>query len=157
MAAVSLFYGAFNQPLEPYMHGFLGGILEAYRAMRDIIFSGVGVALKNVINTLSIAFEWIPPWPWIQWRPYFSDLVLLCSLTMAAIGRMKKDVFGQRTVIENATQKLPRRSSNIFLYGDLFLRLIGGMLVLFAKQFALILLGVGGFFALVFAENQIGL
>ncbi len=66
MALSSLIYGAFQEPLGPYMQGVMGGVIDVYRAMRDALFAGLGWTFSGFINWIGQWLTWLPPAPWFS-------------------------------------------------------------------------------------------
>jgi len=50
MALSSLIYGAFSEPLAPYVQGEAGRVMNAYRMLRDASFSELGTLFSGLIN-----------------------------------------------------------------------------------------------------------
>ncbi len=88
MALSSLIYGAFHEPLYPYMQGLVGGILDAYRTMRDIIFTGLGWAFSGLINWVAQFLNWLPPAPWLTVTGILKDAITLYFILQSAMSAL---------------------------------------------------------------------
>jgi len=80
MALSSLVYGAFQEPLVPYMQGIMGGVMDVYRLMRDYVFSGLGWTFSGLINLIGQWLTWLPPAPWFVLRGGVADAFLIYLL-----------------------------------------------------------------------------
>ncbi len=110
MALVSLIFGAFQEPLAPYLQGVMGGVLKSYQTMRDVLFDGIGWGLTTLLNLLRNWFTWLPEPPWLSWRPEYSDNIVFWSLYFSASYRMVYDPWGQRVAAETMFAKRKHKS-----------------------------------------------
>ena len=96
MALSSLVYGAFQEPLGPYMQGIMGGILDAYRAIRDFIIGGLGSLFLSTINFFGQWLRWLPPAPWFTVPGFIKDILAFYFLLSAAATRLMLSSIGIR-------------------------------------------------------------
>lgn len=75
MALSSLIYGAFQEPVGPYMEGIIGGVMDVYRTMRDLLFAGLGWTFSGLINWAGQWLSWLPPAPWFFLPPLWHDVL----------------------------------------------------------------------------------
>ncbi len=80
MAMSSLIYGAFQEPLYPYMQGITSSMLDVYRIMRNGIFGGLGGIFSGLINWIGQWLTWFPRAPWFSLSPIGADIVTLYAL-----------------------------------------------------------------------------
>ncbi|WP_428408440.1 hypothetical protein [Hyphococcus sp.] len=88
VALASLIFSAFHEPLYPYMLGIMGGFVEAYRTMRDALFSGLGWILLALINWAGNWLDWLPPTPWFHFSNAAKDAFTFYCLIAAAMLRV---------------------------------------------------------------------
>lgn len=114
MALSSLVYGAFQEPLLPFMQGVMGGALESYNQLRDTFFSGLGSVVANLINWIGMHLAWLPSAPWFTLPPIIKDLFSLHILFGVAF-------FGwfYRVAISPRIKALEKDSKKPFLWAAL--------------------------------------
>ena len=165
MALSSLIFGVFQEPLGPYMHGIMGGVMEIYSVIRDGVFAGLGWSFSALFNVIGHWLTWLPPAPWFNIPEFGKDFATLyvlgaISYTNALIrhhSRREADVFPPH---------LQMRIIHFFVWP--FSVLLWLLLALplghredfkldWLIEFGKVVIGVLVFFLLVYAENQIGL
>ncbi len=151
LALSSLIAGAFQEPLGPYMNGVLGGLLEAYRAMRDMLFSGLGFIFSGLINWAGQWLDWLLPAPWFTMPASLKDLLAFYSLLFASMHRTRRDSAYKE--IRNKTYRPDERETTWQSAWEQ-LSYAGKYMT---KHLAIMMLGSGVFFLLVYAENRVGL
>lgn len=171
MALSSLVYGAFTEPLEPYLQGIMGGVMEYYREFRDAVFGGLGVVVSGLINWLGALqwFGWLPESPWFQLNALARDLLLLYAVVAGTFYRV--------LAVSRSRGWLNPDATKLFLFWSIVfwpLELIRGLLlVLFgssrkrkmvledflAQAIGLLVVSSATmlFFLLAYGENRLGL
>jgi len=147
MALSSLVYGAFQEPLGAYMQGVMGGVMEVYRTMRDLLFSGLGGAFSGLIDFAGRWFSWLPPAPWFTLPGWLADIISVWLVYRSSLFR--GNTTAAREDLPYPPRDLPYPPSDI-AFGARGRRL--GKIYFYQT-----LLGATLFFLLVYAENQIGL
>lgn len=171
MALSSLIYGAFHQALGPYMQGIMGGILDAYRAMRDSLFSGIGAACALLINWARHWLSWLPPAPWFTLPNIVKDVFALYLIGLAAFLRWDKRTWNEMLERDPSARRIwfsdfivalrwPR-TLIFFVWRGLIKRELPELgrknARLLVWQFGQIIIGVVVFFLLAYAEERINL
>jgi len=185
MALSSLVYGAFQEPLYPYMQGIMGGVMDVYRTMRDGAFAGLGIAFSGVINSLGNWLSWLPPAPWMTLPPWSKDFLTAYSLfglaqsnavlemieqTAGYYGKFQaiEDDFGRRGKPTPVYLRTPPRWVRAVCWPFyLFLCIYAAnkyklyspstFFEFWIVRIGALVAGSAGFFLLVYAENRIGL
>ncbi|MEX6634281.1 hypothetical protein [Hyphococcus lacteus] len=152
---VSLIHGALGNSISSQFDGLVIGTIEVYRILRDIIISGIATGLAALINFSRSRFDLPAPLPWIEWRAYYGDVVILFSLSIAAVWRTFQDKQGIKFLIFQ-TMKSLKREGNDFPILPL---LKGGIVLisLYLLHFLSIFIGAVIFLLVSYAENKLGL
>ncbi len=169
IALSSLIYGAFQEPLGPYMQDIMGGVLQAYASVRDAIFETLGSALTTMTNGLKNYFSWLPWAPWFTLSSIGRDVIVMYALGGSAAFRTMQDLMREKYGPSNWNWILRVLRDAVFwpiAMSSHLLRWFSGSKVAershtgfirFYKQLVLVLIGSVVFFLLVFAENIFGL
>lgn len=169
MALSSLVYGAFSEPLGPYMQGFMGGLLEIYRTMRDALFAGLGTTFSGLINFTARWLSWLPPAPWAVFSPLERDFVVLYCLGAGAAFRTIRQLMNEKSggseaywlmrVVRDAVFWPVAMAAHLFnwIFAPARVSRSHRGFIHFYFQLFNVFLGGALFLILVFAENGVGL
>ncbi len=178
MALSSLIYGAFQEPLGPYMQGIMGGVMDVYRTIRDLLFGGLGFVFSSIITWIAQWLTWLPAAPWFRLPGFIMDLIQLYIFFGTSFAywniRTLEGVNGKTYVITAGPIAVlkdvvfwPFRALifiriAFFNYGKKVglegaEKIFRGYLLHSFFQFLRIVSASSFFFLLVYAENQIGL
>lgn len=128
MALCSAIYGAFHESLYPNMQGIMGGVLEVYRTMRDLVFVGLGWTFSGGINLFAQWLTWLPPAPWFSLSPFLKDIAAMYVIIGSAVRQTYIAAFNisedtRRRVVFRNTESQPNfiKSIGVLLLWPIFL------------------------------------
>ncbi len=92
LALSSLILGLFVLPFDEYLRGVMGGVLNSYRSLRDIVFAGIGSPIADLINVIGEWLTWLPAAPWFRIHPAIKDIITLYLISGAALVRTREEM-----------------------------------------------------------------